>query len=80
MKKRKMGLLDLVYRNRMPHEGDEVEIYQRHQLLAAGTVISLDHKTVTIADRSGLIDLDTDELRRGLNDGSIHIRPLVPEE
>lgn len=59
---------------RMPRPGETVEIYQLNRLLAAGTVVAMDEKTVTVADSRGLIDLDTETLRRGLNDGSISIK------
>lgn len=58
----------------MPQPGETVEIYQQRHLLASGFVVSVDHKTVTIAGPGGLIDLDTTALRRGLNDGSIIIK------
>ena len=69
-----MSLLDRIQRNRMPRPGEEIEVYQHNRLLAAGVVVNIDVETVTIADSSGLIDLDTKELRRGINDGSISIK------
>ena len=62
----------------MPREGEYVEIFDLGRLVATGTVIVVDAETVSIAGR-GIIDLDTMELRRGLNDGSMTIRRHVPD-
>ncbi|HEX2907789.1 MAG TPA: hypothetical protein VHO69_13050 [Phototrophicaceae bacterium] len=67
-----MSLLRRIERNRMPQVGEVVRIFQHERLLAGGRVICADHHCVSVAGK-GLIDLDTDELRRGLNDGSIRI-------
>lgn len=69
-----MSLLERIERGRMPRIGEQVEIYQKKHLLAAGTVIAIDASTVSIAGKNDLIDLDTTELRRGLGDGSIEVR------
>lgn len=69
-----MSLLDYFNRRRMPRPGEQVQIFQHHRLLAAGVVVSSDSQTVTVAGDRGLIDLDTEELRRGLYDGSIVIQ------
>lgn len=60
----------------IPRPGEQVEIHQHNRLLAAGTVVAADAKTVTIASRKGLIDLDTNALRRGIHDGSIVVRRM----
>lgn len=62
------------FESRMPHPGETVQIYQHNRLLAAGLVVSVDARTVTIAGAMGLVDLDTTELRRGLGDGSITVK------
>ncbi len=62
----------------MPREGEYVEIFDLGRLVATGTVIVVDAETVSIAGR-GITDLDTMELRRGLNDGSMTIRRHVPD-
>lgn len=69
-----MGLLKRLEWGMMPRPGENVEIYQHQRLVAEGTVITVDAHTVTIAGPGGLIDLDTTELRRGLNDGSIIVK------
>jgi hypothetical protein len=69
-----MSLLRRLQWGMMPRPGENVAIYQHERLIAAGVVIAADAKTVTIAGVNGLIDLDTTELRRGLNDGSIIIK------
>lgn len=72
-----MNLLRRIHGNRMPRPGENVEIYQHNRLLAAGVVVAADAQTVSIAGDRGLVDLDTTELRRGLQDGSIVVeRPL----
>jgi hypothetical protein len=68
-----MSLLRRIQQGGMPRPGEVVEIYQHNALLAAGTVVAVDEKTVSVAGKRGLIDLDTTELRRGLSDGSIRI-------
>lgn len=68
-----MSLLQRIQRNRMPRPGEIVQVYQHNRLLAAGVVVNVDTDTVTIADVGGLIDLDTVEVRRGINDGTITI-------
>jgi len=57
----------------MPRPGETVRIYHRNRLLASGIVVIVDTQTVSIAGAQGLIDLDTTELRRGLNDGTITV-------
>lgn len=69
-----MSLLQRFGANRMPRPGEVVEVYQHNRLLARGTVIAVDRQTVSIAGEDGLIDLDTQELQRGLGDGSIRVR------
>lgn len=68
-----MSLLERISAG-MPRAGEHVVIYRFGQKLAHGFVITMDSVTVTIAEPQGLIDLDTLELRRGLNDGTISIR------
>lgn len=69
-----MSLLRRLQWGMMPRPGENVAIYQHERLIASGVVIASDAKTVTIAGGSGLVDLDTAELRRGLNDGSIIVK------
>lgn len=60
----------------MPQAGEHVRIYQLNRLIAQGQVICVDSQVISIAGDT-LINLDTDEVRRGLHDGSIRIeRPL----
>lgn len=67
-----MSLLRRIERSRLPQVGEIVRVFQHERLLASGRVICSDHHFVSIAGK-GIVDLDTDELRRGLNDGSIRI-------
>ena len=69
-----MNLLQRLEASRMPRPGENVQIYQRHHLLAAGVVVAVDSQTVSIAGAKGLIDLDTSQLRQGLNNGSITVK------
>lgn len=69
-----MSLLQRLNASRMPRPGEHVEIYQHNRLLAQGVVVAVDGHTVSIAGPSGLVDLDTNELRRGLHDGSITVK------
>ena len=69
-----MNLLQRLEASRMPRPGETVEIYQHNRLLASGMVIAVDIQSVSIAGEAGLIDLDTNELRRGLNDGTITVK------
>jgi len=73
-----MSLLRRLQWGMMPRPGENVEVYQHERLIAAGTVIASDAKTITIAGSDGLVDLDTTELRRGLNDGSIIVKRPSP--
>jgi hypothetical protein len=68
-----MSLLRRIQQGGLPRPGEVVEVYQHDTLLAAGTVVAVDEQTVSVADKRGLVDLDTTELRRGLSDGSIRI-------
>jgi len=72
-----MSLLRRVNRNRLPRLGEYVKIYQHERMIAHGLVILADHRSVTIAG-NGLINLDTESLRRGINDGSIRIEREEP--
>lgn len=56
----------------MPQVGEIVKVFQHERMIASGRVICSDHQSISIAGK-GIVDLDTDELRRGLNDGSIRI-------
>lgn len=56
----------------MPQAGERVRVYQLNRLIAQGRVICADSDMISIAGDS-LINLDTDEIRRGLHDGSIRI-------
>lgn len=71
-----MSLLRRIERNRLPQVGEVVRIFQHGRLIASGRVICSDRQFVSVAGR-GIVDLDTDELRRGLNDGSIRIEREV---
>jgi hypothetical protein len=67
-----MSLMRRLQENRMPRVGEVVKIYQNERILAQGYVVNVDRKTISVAGR-GIIDLDTDEVRRGLHDGSVRI-------
>lgn len=69
-----MSLLRRLESRMMPRPGEDVDVFQHEQMIASGVVVASDSKTVTIASMRGLIDLDTTELRRGLNDGSISVK------
>ena len=56
----------------MPRAGELVKIFQDERIIAQGYVINVDRKTISIAGK-GMVDLDTDEVRRGLHDGSLRI-------
>jgi hypothetical protein len=58
--------------HRMPRAGEVLRIYRRDRLIASGYVISADRQTICVAGK-GIIDLNTDGVRRGLRDGSIRI-------
>jgi hypothetical protein len=67
-----MSLLRRIERSRLPRLGELVKILQHNRVIAHGRVIAADHRSTTIAG-NGLIDLDTEALRRGINDGSIRV-------
>ena len=67
-----MSLLRRLHENRMPRVGELVKIFQDERIIAHGYVINVDRKTISIAGK-GMVDLDTDEVRRGLHDGSVRI-------
>ncbi len=69
-----MSLLRKLRERMIPRVGEFVAIYQDGRLLAEGTVVAADQRTITIAGKNGLIDLDTTTLRRGLGDGSIIVQ------
>ena len=71
-----MSLLRRVHENRMPRAGEVLKIFQKERILAQGYVVSVDRKTISIVGR-GIVDLGTDEVRRGLHDGSIRIERVV---
>lgn len=57
----------------VPRPGELVEIYQRGRKVAAGRVIVVDDKIISIAGK-GIIDLDVQELMSGMSDGSITVK------
>jgi hypothetical protein len=67
-----MSVLRRLHENRMPRAGELVKIFQEERLIAQGYVINVDLKTISIAGK-GMVDLDTNERRRGLHDGSVGI-------
>ncbi len=67
-----MSVLRRIHENRMPRVGEVIKLYQKECIMAHGYVVNVDRKTISIAGK-GIVDLDTDEVRRGLNDGSIRI-------
>jgi hypothetical protein len=67
-----MSLLGRIERNRLPRLGEQVKIFQDERMIAHGIVIVANHHSITIVGRE-LIDLDTEALRRGINDGSIRV-------
>jgi hypothetical protein len=71
-----MSVLRRVHENRMPRTGEVLKIFQKERILAQGYVISISRKSISIAGK-GIVDLDTDEVRRGLHDGSIRIERVV---
>ena len=68
----KMSALRRIHENRMPHEGELVKIFQDERIIAQGWVVNVDRKTISIAG-DGMVELDTNEVRRGLHDGSVRI-------
>ena len=67
-----MSMLRRIHENRMPRAGEVLKILQNEQIIAHGYVMNVDRKTISIAGR-GIVNLDTDEVRRGLHDGSVRI-------
>ncbi|MCB9452317.1 MAG: hypothetical protein H6672_12830 [Anaerolineaceae bacterium] len=67
-----MSLLRRLERHRLPRVGEYVTILEYGKTLAKGSVIGVDHLYITIAGK-GIIDLDTEALRRGLSDGTVEI-------
>jgi len=67
-----MSVLRRIQENRMPRVGEVIKLYQNERIMAHGYVVSVDRKTISIAGK-GIVDLDTDEVRRGLHDGSVRI-------
>ncbi len=67
-----MSVLRRIHENRMPRVGEVIKLYQKERIMAHGYVVNVDRKTISIAGK-GIVDLDTDEVRRGLHDGSIRI-------
>ena len=67
-----MSVLQRLHDNRMPRAGEVVRIYQDERIIAEGYVVNVDRRTISIAGR-GMIDLDTNAVRRGLHDGSVRI-------
>ena len=67
-----MSVLRRIHENRMPRVGEVLKIFQNERIIAHGYVVNVDRKTISIAGH-GIIDLDTDEVRRGLHDGSVRI-------
>ncbi|MBZ0274657.1 MAG: hypothetical protein K8I60_00850 [Anaerolineae bacterium] len=67
-----MSLLRRLERHRLPRLGEYITVYEFGKMIARGNVISVDSRYTTIAG-DGIVDLDTDALRRGLNDGTIEI-------
>jgi hypothetical protein len=67
-----MSLLRRLERHRLPRLGEYVTVLEYGKMLAKGNVIGADSQYITIAGK-GIIDLDTEALRRGLGDGTIEI-------
>ena len=67
-----MSALRRIHENRMPRAGEVVKIVQDERIIAQGFVVNVDRKIISIAGH-GIVDLDTNEVRRGLHDGSIRI-------
>ncbi len=67
-----MSVLRRIHENRMPRVGEIIKLYQDERIMAHGYVVNVDRKIISIAGK-GIVDLDTDEVRRGLHDGSIRI-------
>ena len=67
-----MSALRRIRENRMPRAGEVLKVFQNEQMIAYGYVMTADRKTISIAGR-GMVDLDTDTVRRGLHDGSVRI-------
>ena len=65
-------MLRRISESRMPRVGEKVKISQNDRVLAHGYVVRADRKTISIVGR-GIVELDTNEVRRGLHDGSIRI-------
>jgi hypothetical protein len=57
----------------VPRHGELVEIYQRGRKIAAGRVIIVDENIISIAGK-GIVDLDVQELMRGMRDGSVTVK------
>ena len=67
-----MSVLRRIHENRMPRVGEIIKLYQNERIMAHGYVVNVDRKTISVAGK-GIVDLDTDEVRRGIHDGSIRI-------
>ncbi|MBA3869690.1 MAG: hypothetical protein H0X30_11105 [Anaerolineae bacterium] len=67
-----MSALRRIQDSRMPRVGEVVKILQDERIIAQGYVVNIDRQTISVAGR-GIVDLDTNEVRRGLHDGSVRI-------
>ena len=67
-----MSVLRRIQDSRMPRVGEVVKILQNERIIAQGYVVNVDRQTISVAGR-GIVDLDTNEVRRGLHDGSVRI-------
>jgi hypothetical protein len=67
-----MSALRRIRENRMPRAGEVLKIFQNEQIIAHGYVMNADRRTISIAGR-GIVNLTTDDVRRGLHDGSVRI-------
>jgi hypothetical protein len=65
----------LLKRLMWPRKGDEVQIYKSGEMLIEGHVIHGDDRSITILGRnSATLTLNTAELSRGIDDGSIVVK------
>jgi hypothetical protein len=64
-----------------PRKGEQIALFQNGRMVVEGMVIHSSDSSVSVLDKNGYVtELDSDELRRGIEDRSVVVKKTKPNQ
>jgi hypothetical protein len=64
-----------------PRKGEQIALFQNGRMVVEGMVIHSSDSSVSVLDKDGYVtELDSDELRRGIEDRSVVVKKTKPSQ